>query len=230
MPNGPTSPNFPFPTLYQSASGRRFRSLAVIVQPAVEPVTLAEARLHCAVDHEEFDPMLQSLIQAAREYAERFCRRHFIDTKLQMTLDNFPLEVELPLPRGPVSPTSSRQTVEVEYYDTNLSLHSMTEAQPNRVSNSTEFLVNRIAIPPVITPNIIGYWPVVGALRNAVVVRWWSGFGDSPNAVPRAVRHSILLMVGNWFLNREAAAPTALTKIPYGVNEMLTMFRIGGYS
>jgi uncharacterized phiE125 gp8 family phage protein len=226
----PTAPNFPFLPFYQGVGSRRFRSLAVVTQPTVEPVTLAEARLHCAVDGEEHDQQLLGFIAAARQYAERFCDRHFIDAKLQMTLDNFPADVELPLPRGPFSPTAGRQTVEVEYYDSNLTMHTMTEGQPNRVSGSTEFLVNRNSIPPVLTPNILGYWPVVGPVRNAVIIRWWAGCGNSPEAVPRPIRHAILMKVGHWFLNREAAAPTTLNAVPYGVTEMLSMFRTGGYA
>lgn len=225
----PTAPNFPFTPLYIGA-GRRFRSLRVISHPAVEPVTLAELRAHCAIDIEDHDPMLAGFIAAAREWAERYCDRHFIDTRLEMTLDNFPADVEIKLPRGSFSPTAGRQQIELSYFDANLISQSLTEAAPNLVSSGNQFLANRASIPPVITPNILGYWPVVGPLRSAVYIRWWAGFGSSPSEVPRAVRHAILMIAAHYFLNREAAAATELIPVPYGAMHLLAMYKAGGYA
>ena len=226
----PTAITFPFVSAYLNSPVRRFRSLAVLQEPTVEPVTLVEAKSHVRVDHEAEDDLLMGLIAAARQYAERRIDRHLIDTRLEMKLDQFPAEQEIRLPRPPFSPTAGRQAVELEWVDATLQPHAMTEAVPNLTPSGDRFLVDRKAVPTIITPNIYGYWPVVGPIRSAVTIRWWAGYGDSPAAVPRGIRSAILMLVGHWYLNREAASPTTLSEPPMGVNELLSMHRWGAYA
>ena len=226
----PTAITFPFVQAFLNSPVRRFRSLAVIQGPTVEPVTLAEAKVHVRVDHDAEDDLILGLIAAARQYAERRIDRHLIDTRLEMKLDNFPAEAEIRLPRPPFSPTAGRQAVEMEWIDTQLQVHPMTEVAPNLTPSGDRFLIDRRATPAIITPNIYGYWPVVGPIRSAVTIRWWAGYGDSPAAVPRGIRAAILMLVGHWFLNREAASPTTLSEPPMGVSELLSMHRWGAYS
>lgn len=49
-------------------------ALILVTGPETEPVTLAEAKLHCRVDLDTDDALIGSLITAAREYVERVCR------------------------------------------------------------------------------------------------------------------------------------------------------------
>lgn len=226
----PTAMNWPFANLYIAPPSRRFRSLSVITPPVVEPVTLAEAKRHLRVEHEDEDEQIQGLIAAARQYAERRCDRHWIDTRLEMKLDQFPAAVEVLLPRPPFSPTAGRQAIEVEYLDSALGANVMTEALPGFVTSGSQFLANRRSEPAVITPNVNGYWPVVGPVRSAITIRWWAGYGDSPAAVPQGVRTAILMLVGHWYLNRESASPTNLTPVPHGVEQLLAMASWGAYS
>lgn len=225
-----TIANFPFSYMYVGDRGRRFRSLAVIVQPVVEPVTLNEFKAHLRVDSDDEDDLLVGLVSAARGYAERRIDRHLIDTRLEMRLDTFPAEIEIRLPRPPFSPTAGRQTIEIEYIDPALNTHSLAEAVPNFQSTGAHFLANRAAVPAIVTPNINGFWPVTGPVRSAVTIRWWAGFGASPNDVPRGIRAAILMLAAHWYANREAASPGVMNHIPLGVNELLAMHSWGSYA
>ena len=53
-------------------------SLQLITPPAIEPVTLAEAKAHLKVDTTDDDTLITSLIAAARARAEWHTRRAFI--------------------------------------------------------------------------------------------------------------------------------------------------------
>lgn len=66
--------------------------LARTVAPSVEPVSLAEARLHLREDDDitDEDALITMLITAAREYAESYTGRSFVTQKWRLTLDAFP--------------------------------------------------------------------------------------------------------------------------------------------
>lgn len=44
--------------------------------------------------------------------------------------------------------------------------------------------------------------------------------------IPQAVYHSILLMIGNLYANREPVSFTSATKVPYTLEYLLLKFRI----
>ena len=50
----------------------------LITPPAVEPITVADAKLWLKVDNEADDALIEVLISAAREYCEHYCNRAFI--------------------------------------------------------------------------------------------------------------------------------------------------------
>lgn len=222
--------NLVFTNFYLGETGRRYRSLTKIVQPTVEPVTLAELKAHVHVEHEDEDAYLSGLVQAAREYCERRVDRCFVDTRLEMKLDTFPAGVELALPLPPFSPTAGRQGIEVSYLNVTLQELAVTEAVPVITSQPGTFLAHRSSTPAVLTPNVNGYWPVTGPIRAAVTVRWWAGYGDSGQAVPKAIRHAILMLAAHWFMNREAVAPGSMGTVPLGVEELLSTFSWGSYA
>lgn len=222
--------NTVFNNFYVAETGRRYRSLKKIVKPVVEPVTLSELKLQCRVEHDAEDSLLLSLIQAAREYAELQTDRCLIDTRLEMKLDTFPADLELPLPLPPFSPTADRQAIEITYLNTTLQQLTVTEAAPVIVSMPGTFIANRAATPAVLTPNVNGYWPVTGPLRSAVTIRWWAGYGASGQDVPRGIRHAILALAAHWYLNREAVATGSMAKVPMMVDELLAIHAWGSYA
>ena len=89
----------------------QYRSLKTVSEPAVEPVTLAEAKTHCRVDTSTDDAYLSALIKAAREYCEAYCDETFVHSQHRMTLDAFPHEIELPRPPMASSGTVTAVTV-----------------------------------------------------------------------------------------------------------------------
>lgn len=222
--------NLVFNHFYLGETGRRYRSLKKIVLPAVEPVSLAEVKKHVRVEHEDEDDYLLGLVMAARQYCELRVDRCLIDTRLEMTLDTFPADIELPLPLPPFSPTVGRQDIEIKFKNVTLQELTVTETEPTIVSSPGTFLANRASTPAVLTPNVNGYWPVTGPIRSAVTIRWWAGYGDSGAKVPRGIRHAILMLAGHWYLNREAVAPGSMGTVPLGVDELLSTFSWGSYA
>ena len=77
------------------------RYVRMVTAPAVEPVTIDEARLWCRIDADDAtqDAMLQLLIIAMREHAEAITGRAFASRTLEFVMDAFPPDdepIELP--------------------------------------------------------------------------------------------------------------------------------------
>ena len=64
--------------------------LVLITPPAVEPVTLDEAKLHARVEYPDQDALVTSLIVAARRYCETCLRAALITQQWVLMLDSFP--------------------------------------------------------------------------------------------------------------------------------------------
>lgn len=62
----------------------------VVTAPAVEPITLTEAKLHCKVDLTTDDDLITPLIVAAREEIERRTWRALITQTLELVLSAWP--------------------------------------------------------------------------------------------------------------------------------------------
>src|SRR5450631_4735333 len=62
----------------------------VISPPALEPLSLADAKLHLKVDTTADDALIESLIRACRFHIERLYDIALITQTLQLNLDYFP--------------------------------------------------------------------------------------------------------------------------------------------
>lgn len=181
--------------------------------PSCEPITLAEAKLHLRVDADDDDDLITALIQGAREWAENYTRRSFVQRGLELRMDSFPAEILLP--RGPVQSVTA-----VKYTDSAGSLQTV----------STDlYQTDLYGTPPRIVLVSGATWPTpkLGAV-NAVLVQYTAGYPEpetSPQGmadnVPAAVKAAIKILVGYWYENREAAA-----QVPMAVKALLAPFEI----
>ena len=79
-------------------------AIAVITAPTVEPISLAEAKRQCVVEHDLDDALLTLLVSVAREHGESLTRRSWAPQTLELTLTGFPSSASyIELPYGPVS-------------------------------------------------------------------------------------------------------------------------------
>jgi len=61
--------------------------LRTVTEPAVEPITVIEAREHLRLDDDVDKSQVMSYIVAVREWAENYTGRHLISRSMQMYLD-----------------------------------------------------------------------------------------------------------------------------------------------
>lgn len=162
-------------------------SLSLITPPTVEPVSLAEAKLHLRVDFDDDDALIESLISAARVAAETLTGRQICTARWMRTLDRFPCS-SLLLHRCPV-----QSVVEISYQD---QLGQWQTVDPSiYVSDLT-------SEPARITPGFGNTWPITLSQIGVVRVVFDAGYG-TPSDVPEGLKSWIKLRIGSLYAHRE---------------------------
>lgn len=179
-------------------------ALTLLSAPASEPVTLAQAKLHLRIDHEEEDDYLNDIIiPSARQRVERETHRALISQQWRLTLDAFPDgAVHVPLP--PL-----------------ISVDAITYLDPDGDSQTLSSALYRVVTtgsPGRIVPTYGYYWPSTRDIAGAVTVDYTAGYASIPGAIISA----ILLLVGHLYENREAVTiAEAGSALPLSVQWLL---------
>jgi uncharacterized phiE125 gp8 family phage protein len=200
-----------------------YQTLRVATQPAVEPVTLAEAKSHLRVDTSTDDAYVGTLITAAREWTEAYLNRSLIHRQYVMTLESFPVsddEVSLPMP--PMATAGTTTAVSLTY--------TLQSGATATLSTAT-YRVSRYSTPGEIQTIYGGTWPANQIEdENAVSVTWWAGYGATGSSVPASIRHAILMLVGYWYENRSTVLVGSISKpLEFAVESLLSSQKWGGY-
>jgi len=194
-----------------------FRSLRRITQPAVEPVSLATAKVHCRVDTEADDLYIQSLISVARAYVEDVLDITICTTVWEVKYDLFPIWAII-LPRLPMQDA----TITVTYRSGDGTYTTLSSA-------NADFQVDASVLPGRIYPQWARAWPATRGDENSVTVRYTAGYGDDGRNVPPVVKHLILLLVGHWYDTRQPAVTGAPQSVPQTFETLLAAASMGVY-
>jgi uncharacterized phiE125 gp8 family phage protein len=182
--------------------------VAVVTPPAAEPVSLAEARRHLRILPNVVDPQaddeIARLIKAARRTFERETNRSIITRTLRLDLERFPCgRGMIRLPQGPVASVTSITWID-EAGDTN----------PFEAANYAVDLTSDVAKIALLWN---ATWPVMTPRLGGVSVTYQAGRA----AGEEEERQAILLLVGHWWLNTEAASDRTLETIPFGLKSLI---------
>ena len=199
----------------------KYNSVTRATGPAVEPLTVAEAKLHLRVDISDDDVFIGTLITAAREWVEAYLDRTLITTQLILRAAEFPTE-ELELARPPMVASGTATAVVITY----------TLADTTTATLSTAlYRVDRTTTPGNVAPIINGTWPSdVIEDANAVAVTYWAGYGPTSASVPATIRHACLMLIGHWYDRRSAVLTGTISKpIEFAVESLLASNNWGQY-
>ena len=189
--------------------------IKVETAPSVEPVTLDEAKLHCRVDHDDEDNLINSLISTARQYAETFTGRAICTQTIQYFLDKWPSGNVIYLPRPPVQSVTS-----VKWTDSSGTETTLTVSDDYDVDTDSE--PARIVLPHG------KVWPT-GTLapNNPIVIEYVAGYGVA-NDVPDYIKAAVNLYVAGLYENREAVLPAGHVgkRLPLGLEALLWQERV----
>lgn len=196
-----------------------YRSLVRLTPPAVEPVSLAEAKEHCRVDIDDDDAYIASLITVAREVVEDRLDQTLMQTVWEARYDSFPIW-ELVLPRPPMAAAN----VTIVYRDEGGADRTIT-------SDAGQFRIDDRTVPGRVFPNYAAVWPAVRGDENSVTVRWTAGHATA-SACPAVARHAMLLLVGHWYATREPVTVGTTAQnapVPYTFETLISHASNGVY-
>lgn len=166
-------------------------SLALVVNPGIEPISLDEAKLHLRVDSADEDALITTLIKAARQQAEHELGRALITQTWELRLDAFPSsEIRLAMP-------TVRSIESIKYLD------AMGAEQ---TVPSADYALDAATTPGWVLLASGASWPSTYDGANAVRVRFTAGYGTAGTDVPANVIAWMLLQIGALYKQREAFA------------------------
>lgn len=186
--------------------------------PALTPVSLDEAKLHCKVEVTDDDTLIEMLIDAAVSRCDGYAGiqgRCLISQVWELYLDAFPAG-ELQIPLGPVITVD-----EVRYTDA---------AGASQTFASSNFTVDTTSLDSRIVLKSDASWPATLDVVNAVKITFTAGYGTTADSVPAAIREAMLLMTGDWYRNREnTLIGPASSELPLAAAALLAPFRRTGF-
>jgi len=157
------------------------------------------------------DDLLESLITAARQYAEGFQRRAYITQTWELWLDKWPDKDYIQIPLPPLQSTD----FSIKYYDTDDTEHTFS---------SDYYFIDSDSEPGRLALSYGEVWPST-TLRpaNGICVTFKAGYGDAAPDVPKKVKQAMLLLIAGWYENRESyhAAGGIPKEAPFAVNALL---------
>ena len=189
--------------------------LQLITAPAVEPVSVDDAKDQIGIGHADLDDKIGRWITKARVLLEEWSGRAFITQTWTLWADRFPRGAEVwQLPKAPL-----QSVTEVRYTD---------ESEVSQVWPSSDYVVSAVSEPGVIVPKKNLTWPNdVFDQRDVVSVTFIAGYGDDASDVPEPLREAILEMVAFAYENRGDSKADMLA-IP-GLQETLFSYWMGEY-
>lgn len=178
--------------------------LQLITPPTIRPVSVAELKAHCVIDHDLDDNYLQGALDTAREQVEADTGRALVEQTWQLQGSAWPAEIILPKP--PLVEVSA-----ITYIDTDGAEQTLDPA---------DYRVIKTTVDARIRPASGKFWPAVqGGHYNAVVVEFVAGYvvaagAETTGQIPARARQAMLILAYDLVENRELQAPVALHELP----------------
>lgn len=179
----------------------------LIGAPAIEPVSLAEAKAWLREDGVDEDDLIQALIVYARMTLEAYTRRFFVTQNWRVILDAWPRTgLDVILPFAPFQNVSAIRVFGADGVAETLATTSY-RAPPDSAGGRLVF-----AVAP----------PVPGRRMDGVEIDFAVGYSATASQIPEPLRRAIMMLVAHWREKRGDAREDAL---PLAVTQLAAPFR-----
>jgi uncharacterized phiE125 gp8 family phage protein len=187
-------------------------SSTLLTGPAIEPVTLADAKSYLRIEHAADDDALAALIAGARIHVESQTRRALITQVWRLTRDAWPADGRLA-----VTPSPLRALVAARIYK----LDGTTLALPAAAfSADTAGAPGLLAFAP-------GTFAAPGRVLAGIELDVEVGYGPAPSDVPQPLRQAIRALTAHWYEHRGVAAVgAAVAGLPESVAALIRPYRV----
>jgi uncharacterized phiE125 gp8 family phage protein len=176
--------------------------------PAVEPITLSEARTFhgvIQVDDVSRDTILTQRIISARLACEEMTNRKFITQTWYAYGDVFKSKMNLY--------ADLQSVTSVKYYDVNGALQTLDPSfyYVDLVNNRVTLAANKI-------------FPEVYGNPNSVIIEYICGYGLAA-AVPAPIKDAIKIIVSQWEAYQSSIEGARVSTLPYAAMQLLSFYK-----
>jgi uncharacterized phiE125 gp8 family phage protein len=185
-------------------------STFLLAAPAVEPLSLADAKNFLRVEHDVDDAIIAALVSAARNHVEALTRCALIAQTWRLVLDRWPDGGRITPRIGPLRALAAA-----------LVFNAAGEA--NAIDPET-FVFDRAA-GVIAAPG----WslPTPGRGVAGIELDLDVGFGEAASDVPPTLLQAIRMLVAHWYENRGLIAiGQTVAMMPASVNAMISSYRV----
>lgn len=185
-------------------------SAFLLTAPAVEPLSLAEAKNFLRVEHDADDAIIASLVSAARNHVEALTRRALIVQTWRLVFDRWPDGGRITPRIGPL-----RALTAVRVFG----------AGGDASAIDPETFVTDVAAGVIAAPG----WslPPPGRGIAGIELDIEVGFGVAASDVPPTLLQAIRTLVAHWYENRGLIAiGQSVAMMPASVNAMISSYRV----
>lgn len=187
-------------------------ALVMTSGPALEPVSLSEAKAHLRVDSTDEDTLISSLIITSRLHIEASLGLALISQSWSLFLDDWPDGSTVRLPMRPLQTVSA------------VRLYAEDESITTLPANS--YYVDAKGVPARIARLGGLGWPRPQRSTNGIEIAFTAGYGSLASDVPEPIRHALLLLIAHWYERREPfEVGGSAVAIPKMVSELLMPYR-----
>ena len=191
--------------------------LTLVTGPAVEPITLAQAKNHLRVDIPDDDALITTYITAARVACEAFIHGSLITQTWRVSYNGFPDDF-LAAIAIPIEPLQS--VVSFKWWDQSYNLTTMTAATPGPGPFlATDYLLDADSEPARIVPPPNSAWPGVSLWPvSPIQITVTAGFGADGTTVPAPYINGMLMCIAHWYEHRAAVESSGAVpkEVPMG--------------
>jgi uncharacterized phiE125 gp8 family phage protein len=186
-------------------------SLVMTTPPALEPVTVAEAKAHLRVDGDAEDILIGSLVLTSRLHIEAALALAIITQSWTLALDRWPRGNHIDLPMTPLQSVDDVRVV--------------NGAGIVMIIPAESYLVDLASRPGrLVWNNTIP--PIPGLPANGIEIDFTAGFGATADSVPAPLKHAILMLTAHWYEHRDPDdIGTSAAQVPAAVSDLIQPFR-----
>ena len=196
-------------------------SWKVTVQPAAEPLTLAQAKAYLGITWDDIDDEIEAAIRDARDWCEQYLDLAIPEQTITYYLDKFPsTRVPIELPRS--------NLIEVE---------SVTYTDPDGATitvATSVYGVDTASVPGRIYLKQDQEWPwdSTAIQDQAVQITYVAGYraeSTGTSTYPGAILRAMKLLIGHWNENHEGSiVGVSVAELPLGVAAALDKHKAYG--
>jgi uncharacterized phiE125 gp8 family phage protein len=184
----------------------------LLTAPAVEPVTLAEAKAYLRVEHDDDDAVIAALIAGARVHVEAQTRRALIAQTWRLVRDCWPADGRIAALPVPLREVAAARVIDAE---------GATQA-----IDPQAFIADTASAPAIIA---FAPWslPMPGQQVAGIEIDIDVGYGEGPADVPEPLRQAIRLLLAHWYENRGLVATSqSAALLPATAAALIAPFRV----